>query len=388
MRIAYINHGRFPTEKAYGSQIAQVCDALAELGHDVTLLCPTFHSGIASAPDRYYGLRRALHIERVDHFDAFQSSLVPGFLGFAVSMRSYGQALQKYLAGHKNFDLAYVRSPLLVGNLLRTGIPVILELHSLPRFCRRRFTHACNHCAKVVCLTSPMHDQLVSWGVKPEKVIVEADGVDLRRFEHLPITSDAKKKWDLPSDRPVIGYVGALATRETLEKGVRDLIDSMGILRDLPLPSLPLLWIVGGPEKWRKEYEDHARLNGLHTHSIRFQGRIESSAVPSAMAACDVCVYPAPKSDHPYFQRDTSPLKLFEYLAAGKPVVCADIPPIRDVVDDRSVRLYQPGDLHDLAAAIGDALRHPDKARQLSEAGKRIAQDHSWEKRMTRILSS
>ncbi|NOS67622.1 MAG: glycosyltransferase [Candidatus Peribacteraceae bacterium] len=401
MRIAYINHGRFPTEKAYGSQIAQVCDALTELSHEVTLFSPAFQNHITATPQEYYGLRHPLTAQQLEHYDAFQSSFVPGMLGFAVSMRAYGRALQKRLSisaqttaselTQREFDIAYVRSPLLVPFLLRTGIPLILELHSLPRFARRRFTHACNLCRRVVCLTSPMRDQLVSWGVQPEKVIVEGDGVDLRRFENLPEQISSKARWNLPSGRSVIGYVGSLATRETLEKGVREIIDSIavGARHALPLhDASPILWIVGGPLKWQKIYEEHARSKGLDDHVVRFQGRITAAEVPSAIAACDICIYPAPKTDHPFFMRDTSPLKLFEYLAAGRPVICADIPPVRDVVDSKSVKFFAPGDSQDLAAAIKDILDHPEEASRRAEEGRRIVQEHSWEKRMQRILQS
>lgn len=397
MRIAYINHGRFPTEKAHGFQIAQVCDALQDLGHQLTVFSPNFRNFITAAPQQYYGLRHPLRVEFLEHYDAFQSSFIPGFLGMVVSMRSYGSAVQRRLANkalhamplrqdHSEFDVIYLRSPLLLSASLHTNIPVILELHSLPRFARRRFIRGCNRCALVVCLTTPMRDMLVDWGVDPARVIVEADAVDLRRFEPRTDAASAKWRWKLPADRTVIGYVGSLATRETLEKGVRELIDAAAFFKDRE--HAPLFWIVGGPQKWQKIYEEHARSLGLDERIVRFQGHIDAAAVPSALAACDLCIYPAPKTNHEYFMRDTSPLKLFEYLAAGRPVVCADIPPIRDVVDDDSARLFAPGDARTLADAVTDVLQHPEKASSMIEHGKTIAEEHSWEKRMERIFAT
>lgn len=372
VRIAYINHSRFPTEKAHGFQIAQVCDALTELGHDVTLLNPVFRNPITVSAQEQYSLRHPLQSEPLRHFDAFQSPVVPGFLGFLVSMLSYVKAVQAYLRSHC-FDVLFVRSPLLLQCALTSGMPVIMELHALPRFMRARFVRRCNRCHRVVCLTSPMREELVSWGVDPRKIIVEADGVDLRRFESLPDVKTAQSRWNLPTDHPVIGYVGSLVTRETLEKGVRELIHARGKW---------LVWIVGGPQKWIDIYKRSASSN-----TVRFQGRIDAADVPSAIAACDVCVYPAPRTNHPYFLRDTSPLKLFEYLAAGRPVVCADLPPIRDVVDEESVRFFRPGDAEDLAAAIEDVIAHPEEARRRAEEGRRIVRKHSWEERMKRTLA-
>jgi glycosyltransferase involved in cell wall biosynthesis len=385
MRIAYVNHGRFPTEKAYGFQIAQVCDALTDLGHQVTLLNPVFKNTITESAQDYYGLRHPLRVEPVKHYDAFQSRVVPGSLGFIVSMHSYARALRKRLAP-KQFDLFYVRSPLIVSGLIKTGIPLALELHALPRFAHRRFVHIVNQCERIICLTTPMRDEIVSWGVHPGKVIVEGDAVDLRRFQNLPDLHTSKTDWELPVDRTVIGYVGSLATRETLEKGVRELVQSMAGL-GTPTPERPFLWIVGGPEKWQKTYEQVAR-QSLNPHEYRFQGRIDASSVPSAIAACDICVYPSPKTDHPYFLRDTSPLKLFEYLAAAKPIICADLPPVRDIVDEKSVKFFRPGDVDSLRAAIENVLQHPAEAAARAAEGKRIVQKHSWEKRMERILAT
>ena len=390
MRIAYINHGRFPTEKAHGFQIAQVCDAMTELGHDVTLLNPVFRNPVTASAREHYGLRHPVHTQPLRHFDAFRSLVIPGFLGFLVSMISYAKAVRAYLRSNR-FDVLYLRSPLLLQAALRAGMPVIMELHALPRFMRARFVRRCNRCARIVCLTTPMCDELVGWGVHPAIVIVEADGVDLRRFENLPSLDKLRMTWQLPSDRPVIGYVGSLATRETLEKGMRELIDAYAKLKIDPSASSGeklkiFLWVVGGPQKWIDIYKVQASSIGLSTDQIHFEGRIAAADVPSAIAACDICVYPAPKTDHPYFLRDTSPLKLFEYLAAGRPVICADIPPVRDVVDEKSVKFFAPGDSQDLAAAMKDVLDHPEEAARRAGEGKRIVQEHSWEKRMGRIL--
>jgi len=124
---------------------------------------------------------------------------------------------------------------------------------------------------------------------------------------------------------------------------------------------------------------------GLTDNDVRFEGRVEQFNVSSCIAACDVCVYPAPLSDHPYFQRDTSPLKLLEYLAAGKPVVCADIPPVRDVVDESIVEFCEPGNAKSLAERISKVLSSNNEGRV--RAGKEKAFYFDWKKRMGRVLA-
>ena len=120
---------------------------------------------------------------------------------------------------------------------------------------------------------------------------------------------------------------------------------------------------------------------------LRFEGHVESSRVSGFMCACDVLVYSAPKSDHPYFTRDTSPLKIFEYMAAGKPIVCADLPPLHDVLDDSLAYFYTPGDSRDLAHKIAEVMDHPEEAAERAARSRRKVEEYTWEKRMQRLLA-
>lgn len=380
MRIIYVSQARFPTEKAHGHQMAQVCAALAHLNHAVTLVAPGVAGSIAKDPREFYGLREGFQVERLPVFDALRAWWVPGFLAFAITMRSYGKALRAWLPGHKA-DLLYTRSPHLLRSLLSIGIPVVLELHTLPHK-NASFIADCNRCRLVVCLTQPMCDALVSWGVDPQQITVEGDGVDPRRFENMPNPEEAKRLWRLPPGRPVAGYVGSLITRGTIEKGISELLQAFALLKRRGVKVFG--WVIGGPRDHIAAYRAEATALGLQDADIRFEGPVHSPRIPSALAACDLCVYPAPASEHRYFQRDTSPLKVFEYLAAGKPVVCADIPPLRGVIDPELVHLCVPGDVTSLADAIAEALTHPK-----GSDGRRAAliAHVSWEARMQRILS-
>ncbi len=97
MKIAYVTHTRFPTEKANGVQIANVCHAMTRLGHEVTLLTPTVRNAIKDDPHAYYGLPRSFAVRKVDHFDALASPFIPGFFGFGLGMLFYRRALRRIL---------------------------------------------------------------------------------------------------------------------------------------------------------------------------------------------------------------------------------------------------------------------------------------------------
>ncbi|MBI3336784.1 glycosyltransferase family 4 protein [Candidatus Peregrinibacteria bacterium] len=386
MRITYVTHTRFPTEKAHGHQIAQVCAAMRQLGHEVTLVHPNVWTQVQGDPCRYYGVSAPFTVKRLNSLDALQKWWIPGYFAFAISMWSYRRVLRTFLKTHEA-DLFYCRSWEVVGELLRTGTSVHMELHTLPRMNRKTFVKYCNQCTKIICLTSMMRDAIVRWGVDAKKTMVEPDGVDLDRFASLPETEVSKSEFDVPSNRWVIGYVGSLVTRSIIEKGMRELVQALAIIKRGEAKFFG--WIVGGPDAYIGEYKRQAQKLGLTQDDVRFEGQILSSRVSHTIAACDVCVYPAPRDaeKHAYFMRDTSPLKLFEYLAAGKPVVCSDIPPIRDTVDESMVTFCKAGDPRSMADAIEWVLNHPEEAQRKAQRGKEHVKRFDWKERMKRILS-
>ncbi|MDD5041377.1 MAG: glycosyltransferase [Candidatus Peribacteraceae bacterium] len=380
MQIIYISQARFPTEKAHGHQIAQVCAAMVRLGHTVTLVAPDVRGTVVKDPRSYYGLNEPFSVVRLPAFDGLRTWWMPGFLAFFFTMRSYARSLRSFLS-RQTADLLYTRSSVLLPTLLQTTVPVVLELHTLPRR-SSAFVRNCGACRRVVCLTAPMRDELVTWGVDPSKVIVEGDGVNPRRFAQMPSSADARKEWQLPADRKIAVYVGSLVTRGTIEKGVRELLEAVALLK----ANNPVFcWIIGGPRDQVDRYKTVAHTLGLGGDDIRFEGPVPNARVVSILAAADVCVYPAPALQHLFFLRDTSPLKIFEYLAAGKPTVCADLPPLRGVIDPSLVHFCPPGNASALALTITQALEHPKRNEEQREA---LLAHTSWDARMERILRS
>lgn len=381
MRITYLLHARFPTEKAYGRQVAQICRALAGMGHRVTLVVPHIaRNPLAVDARTYYGLPDAVAVETLRHFDPWSTRLVPGFLKALAGAWLYGRALRRY-ARSRPTDLLYLRSPLLLSAALRTGFPVLLELHALPRRGLRRFVRDCNRCARVVSLTSSMRDALKDWGVDPARLLTEGDAVDLRAFVSPPSREEARRAFGLATRRCVVGYVGRLRTLER-EKGVRTLLAALALLRS---SSAFLGFIVGGPEEDRRLYEEEARRLGLTAEDVRFTSQIDAGRVPAALACCDVLVMPFP--DIPHYRLFMSPLKMFEYMAAERPVVTTDLPAVRDVLSEETAFFCRPGDAVDLARALSDVRQRSEEAQRRAANARALVARHTWEERMRRILA-
>ncbi len=381
MRIAYCTNVRLPSERAHGHQVAAVCDALVALGHTVTIFAPFRKNIVTQDYWSYYNADRSVMVEYLGTFDPIESRLLPGVAGLLTLNMLLRRALAASLTS-ENFDLLYTRSPALLPALIDSGLPVILELHQLPNRNKRAFVKQCNQCRLVSCLTSPMRDALLTWGVQADKLFVAGDAVNLSHFAEPIPTDTARKHFTMQTNRTVVGYVGRLKTLG-MEKGVQYLLEA---LKDLQDTHAFFGLIVGGPESDRRDYEAMAQKLGLGPDDVLFTGEIPAAEVPLALAACDVLAMPFP--DFPHYRLHMSPLKMFEYMAAGKPIITSDLPTVRDVLSRETAIFCKPGDTPSLVLALRWIKDHPTEAAGRAVKARELVKMHTWEERMKRILDT
>ncbi len=383
MRIAYCTNVRLPSERANGHQIAKVVQALRELGHEVEIFAPYRENHIDETFSSYYGLTSPVHLHHLGTIDAIAAWWAPGVLGLKLTTLLFGRSLHAILAGRaKEFDLIYTRTPELLPYLVDQNIPIILELHRIPRFGKGRFLSLAHQCKLIVALTSPMRQALVELGINDIPVIVEGDAVDLHDFEDLPERRAARDGLGVADSMPLIVYTGQLESMG-LQKGMPELVGALEILAKRGVEFQAV--IAGGPDSSAAKFR--ATLSPRLKERVNFTGHISHVKIPTLLTAADVLVYPAPKSNHPFYMRDTSPLKIFEYMAAGQPIVTADLPPIHDALDRTMALFVPPGDKESLADAIRLTLDEPDASRKRARLAKAHVEQFTWEKRMERILS-
>lgn len=381
MNIAYIIHTRFPTERAHGFQMAQVADALTQLGHKVDVLAPSTKNYIDQSLCEYYGISSDVELKRLKHFDPWKLTFVPESLRFFGTVFLYGWALKQHMQSN-SYDIAYIRSPYFIPSLLQTSVPIVLELHSLPSKQKVKFAKLFCRCKKIICLTSSMASEVKSWGVPAEKIIIEGDAVDTDMFTNVPSKEESKKQFDLPLDSTVISYIGRLKTMGQ-EKGVADLLLAIAILRQQKKDVHA--FIVGGPRADMQGYLQLAQDLSIQEF-VTFTGQIPASQVPIANAASDVVTMPFP--DLPHYRNNMSPLKMFEYMAAHRPIVTSDLPTIRDVLDEKTAYFCKPGDAEHLAHVLGSILKNPAEAQKIADASFALVQNYTWKKRMERVMAN
>lgn len=229
---------------------------------------------------------------------------------------------------------------------------------------------------QVIAVSESLRQWIVNAGVDVNRVTVVPNGVNIERFA--TDGSDIRTRLGL-EDRPVVGFVGTLKGWH----GTATLIRAVGSLaRKRGMQTAPRLLIVGdGPQ--RQHLEEVAREEGI-ADLVIFTGMIPHEEMPAHINAMDIAVAPYDESPNFYF----SPLKLFEYMAAGRPTIAASIGQISDVVrDGETGLLYAPGNLAELSQRIAQLIDNPDLARTIGITARDEARTSLGWDRNARIVT-
>jgi glycosyltransferase involved in cell wall biosynthesis len=117
---------------------------------------------------------------------------------------------------------------------------------------------------------------------------------------------------------------------------------------------------------------------------VQFTGFVHRRDVAPILERADVLVMPHTAT--PVSERYASPLKLFEYMATGKPIVASDLAAVREVLSDGdNACLVRAGDPESLASGIANVLEHPDLAERIARRAFDAAVKFTWARRAERL---
>jgi glycosyltransferase involved in cell wall biosynthesis len=392
MKVVVVAGNSMPTPKAHGVHVAKQCEGFASAGADAELWYPTPRGTPAATPrdvfefydvpEGSFAVRRfavpdVMRLERpLGRVFPYLFALYSQLLGARVALLARRGGADFYFT--TDVDVAFW--------LTLTGAPTMWECHRVPQRLGRSELRRVFHSSSlrgVVPLTTITRDELVALGLREDRALVVGEGVDLAAYEALPASHVCRARLGLPLDRPIVAYVGRFRTYDQ-EKGIPELVRALA-----RVPAVdgndPLLVCVGGPMECVPAYYREAEAAGTPTDRLRFVDRAPSGDVPLWIRAADVAVMPFPATQHS--ARYMSPMKVFEYMAAGAPIVATDLPAVRDVLEhNANAWLVPPGDIGALARGIGDLLLDADLARRLASRAREDVEPYDWTVRARRLL--
>jgi glycosyltransferase involved in cell wall biosynthesis len=374
---------RFPLERANGIQTMETCAALARRGCRVSLLVRPDTARPPRDPFDYYGVADApgLSVERVvvrgpeavRRAGSLAQALVRAVTSRPdlVLTRDLGFA-SLYLRWRRRHAAALVYESHGFAPTVSEARPSMLSgartaSAAKQRRLFRREAFVWQNADGYATITRGLADELQDrFGARPALAVV-ADGARMRRA--------APWLFAAGGTDPVVAYSGHLYPW----KGVDLLLEALA-----SLPGVRGLIVGGHPAE-----PDAARLRarsrelGLDSRIV-FTGMVAPYEVAARLEAADILVLPNPET--PVSARYTSPLKLFEYLAMGRPIVASDLPAFREVLTDRrNALLFEPGSAAALARAIRALLDDRQLAAAIAAGAGETAADYSWDRRAERL---
>jgi glycosyltransferase involved in cell wall biosynthesis len=391
--VVYVANIRFPTEKAHGFQIAKMCEAMARRGADVVLLHPRRRqpdpSLVGRDPFDFYRVERNFRVRELPNVDVLRAERFLPHRAIQAVAAVHSLAWGRYaarMARRLGADLFCTRDAFVGYWLTALGLPTLLEMHALPGSLQRRVVRRCfgrHSFRRLVTLTHPLRSTYEDVGAPRAKSVVLPDAVDLRQFDPLPDRATCRDRVGLPQDRLIVGYIGGFRMMGA-GKGIPDLIRAFsGVAGSAAI----LLVCVGGPADAVPALRETARVCGLADGQVRLVNRVPNYEVPVWMRALDVATVPSPSL--PHYRWCASPLKVFEYMAAGVPILATDLPAVREVLTHgRTAWLVRPDDPEHLRDGLDRLLRDPDLRATLAQEARRHVEAFTWDRRAERFLES
>jgi glycosyltransferase involved in cell wall biosynthesis len=388
MDMLYIANARLPTEKAHGSQIMQNCEAFAQSGARVRLWAAarrnTPELRRIRDPFAHYGVRKLFTLRRLPCIDLL--ALVPNRTDkpaqaiFWLQMATF--SLAALLAAlFTRADVYYSRdaSVLLALSLIKPRQRLAYEAHSWNAGALER--RAVRRVGAVFATTRKLADDLIAAGADAAHVHVAHDGIRRERYADLPDRDTARREVGWQTSALIVGYVGRLHTMG-MDKGVGRLVEALA-----RQPGVALA-LVGGPDDMAEALRAQWRERGGDDAHFLYAGQVAPERVPIYLRAFDVCAMPLPWTTH--FAHYASPMKLFEYMAAGRAIVASALPSTAEVVSDGDTALlYPPDDAAALAAALARLCADAALREHLGANARALALNrYTWDARAQMILAA
>lgn len=381
MNIGILTGGRIPTPFASSFNVMKMAQGFASLGHHVevvtaaSLKISRWKKKILNIPS-HYGLQQNI---KITWLNPSVKAYITGSTSHDVL---YCQRAAKY--AEEKFDVAYCRSYLIPYYTAQAGLPTFIETHTInydiPPLQKIYEAAHLDNFKGLVTIHEKIKHEHVRRGIPEEKVLVLEDGVDLQRFNIEDDPQVWRRHLGLKKNLFYAVYCGHLYK----EKGIEIIIEAAKRLQGQK--DLQFL-LVGGLVKDRKYWQKYCQRAKIH--NILFTGFVANSDVPKYLKAADCLLLPY-KMDMNYEVMDintTSPLKLFEYMAAKRAIIATNIPVVNKILRNGKNALLAEQWIDNFISKIIECKTNSQNRKKLGLNAGEDVKKFTWEKRCQKILN-
>ena len=373
MNIVAIAGSTIPSDTANSIQVMKACSALAQLGHNLTLI----------VPDASHVKSQKSNVDLKSHY-GIQKDFPIEWLTSSNRRLFTWQSVQRARALKPDILYTWFPQSAVFGLLYK--IPTIFEIHIQPTGLlgptwHRAFASLRGR-KRLVSITRALADVLehtYKIHMKPDDIVIAPNGVDLERFASLPSTPElARQKLNLRAAQTVMCTGHLYAGRGA------DLFLALA----KSIPHAHFIWVGGRSDDiatWKQRAENQ------NISNITFTGFIPNQNLPLYQSAADILLMPYSRSimgssGTADSASVASPMKMFEYMAAGRAIITADLPVIREVLNERNAVFCKPDDLENWRIRAEELLADEPRRVELGNQARRDVDGYTWLARAERIL--
>lgn len=374
MKIAYFQIAEIKSQRAHLTQVIAMCNAFCSNGHYVTLYLPYEGNSIDES---------LLILNNTYGRICFTLSFVYSSIS-VISKRFkkylYSRSVKQMILKDKP-DLCFVRNPLLLKACIKTGVNTIYEahndrLHIGSSIINKAFTSIIKSAFSkpnfvlFICISKALKNYWEKQGVPKNKLLALHDGFNPTYFKNTLIKSEARKLFGLDANRFIACYTGNLMA----DRGIEIILKAAKKLPDI------LFLIVGGTKQDQRILIDLSINQEIN--NIKFIDKLPQVDIPKILWASDVLlgIWSSKVPTINY----CSPLKIFEYMAAGRIIIAQAFPTVKEVLNNQNAILVAPDDVNSLIEGIKKATRSESSIaiKAMNEANN----SYTWEFRVKKIL--
>ena len=377
-RILYTAFDIVPSPKGASTHILHNIRGLVNSQFDVHLLTP--NDGLLPEEDLIEGAR----VTRVPQ------DLTQNFLARA---SHFGRSVLNHLALYHDYQVVHYRNIWdglsVAQNKKRFGYKTLFEVNGLPSIelkyhypgidlnllskIKEQEIATLHLSDAVICPSNVTRDYIASLGLNRKLVTVIPNGVSPSDFSPSPLP-------DREDRVPVLLYIGTLADWQGLEVVIKSLP------KILEQQAVRLQIVGRGRSRQRKLLAKQIRKLGIEEH-VTVQHAVPHHEVPALIAGADICIAPLGLNDRNVTQ-GACPIKVLEYMAAGRPLIASNMPIVRELVrEDVDALLFSPNDPDDLTRQALVLLNDIELSKRLAgSASERALTKFTWHESQKKLV--
>jgi glycosyltransferase involved in cell wall biosynthesis len=379
-KILYTAFDIVPSPKGASTHILHNLRGLVNGNFDVHLITP--NDGLLPPEDTIEGAT----VTRIPQ------DLSQNFLARAVH---FGKSVLAHLALNPSYDVVHFRNIWdgfhITQNKKKFGYKTLFEVNGLPSIelkyhypgmdsellakIKEQELATLHLSDSIICPSNVTRDYIASLGLNRKLVTVIPNGVSPSDFPVTPLPIRDGRE-------PILLYIGTLADWQGLDIVIKALPK---ILEQQPVK----LHIVGrGRSRQRKMLAKQIRKLGLEEH-VLVQSAIPHHEIPELISQADICVAPLGLNDRNVTQ-GACPIKVLEYMAAGRPLIASNMPIVRELVrEDVDGLLFSPSDPDDLARQTIQLLKDVELSKRLADsAAVHVREKFTWHESQKKLIKA